>query len=466
MGNASRLFNGAAEQTLYGRVTPTTRQREFLQEQWNALAEHLKAELGKKGYPISTWLQGSYKYGTLIKPVRKGEEYDVDVGLYFGWHQKAGGAWPSPVQLRQWVQDELVRHSKTNRDIRSIEEPKERCSRVIYAEQFHIDTPTYHLDTVTQERRLACLSNKWEASDPKGIYVWFRDALPVDERELLRRLIRYLKAWAAITFDALPDARPSSIVLTVVATQVFQGLRPMGVQGMADDDALATLVRGMYGRFVESSRVPNPVNRDEDLNRIPRGGWNVFLGKLNALMEAGDAAQVAEDEASAAFAWATALSYLMPLPEADIVEVEGPAGNALMPIPEIRIDVYDREGGNLQATYYNEIPSIERRRWLVFSIANPHVIPAYAHVEWTVRNCGEDADTIGDLGHSRGGIGMLESEESTQYIGKHFMDCVIRCNGTIHAVRRVQVNIRANPAKFAGGTRRAWMGLRTRVGRR
>ena len=65
MGRASPLFNGAGEQTLINRISPTARQREFLQTSWNDLAEHLKASLkAKYGYPISTWLQGSYKYGT------------------------------------------------------------------------------------------------------------------------------------------------------------------------------------------------------------------------------------------------------------------------------------------------------------------------------------------------------------------------------------------------------------------
>ncbi len=54
MGQAARLFNGAAEQTLLGRVTPTPEQRQFLQDQWNAMAEHLKGRLSEWGYPIST----------------------------------------------------------------------------------------------------------------------------------------------------------------------------------------------------------------------------------------------------------------------------------------------------------------------------------------------------------------------------------------------------------------------------
>lgn len=42
MGKAARLFNGNGDQTLIARITPSQDQREFLQAQWNALAEHLR----------------------------------------------------------------------------------------------------------------------------------------------------------------------------------------------------------------------------------------------------------------------------------------------------------------------------------------------------------------------------------------------------------------------------------------
>lgn len=117
MGKASSLFNGDVDQTLIGRVTPTAEQREFLQEQWNTLAEHLKETLGSNhGYTISTWLQGSYKYGTLIKPVHIREEYDVDVGVYFHWNDEEDVE-PSPKQLRDWVQVELLLYEKTCRTV-------------------------------------------------------------------------------------------------------------------------------------------------------------------------------------------------------------------------------------------------------------------------------------------------------------------------------------------------------------
>lgn len=54
MGLCSRLFNGSAEQTLYATVTPSPEQVEFLQAQWNELAEHLKRELSQQhGYAVT-----------------------------------------------------------------------------------------------------------------------------------------------------------------------------------------------------------------------------------------------------------------------------------------------------------------------------------------------------------------------------------------------------------------------------
>ncbi|WP_441318275.1 CBASS cGAMP synthase [Herbaspirillum seropedicae] len=466
MGHAARLFNGAAEQTLYSRITPTDVQREFLQLQWNSLAEHLKKTLASWGYPISTWLQGSYKYGTLIKPVHKGEEYDVDVGIYFHWEKKVGDGVPSPEQLRQWVQQELLEYQKINSDILKIDPPKERCSRAIYAQQFHIDTPTYHLDPAKDLRELACLSGKWESSDPKAIYKWFKDAVGTDNRDLLQRLVRYLKGWAAIAFQEAPSSRPSSIFLTVLATEAFQNMWKSRLFGIADDDALIAVVKSIFERLITDRRVPNPVARNEDLNRISDAAWDAFLTRLTVLHDTALAADEAEDEASAALIWAESFSFLMPLPETDAVEVIEPSSERqLMQLPEIQIQIFDPED-NLLATYLNEVPSMTKGQKLVFTIVNPQVVPDYATIEWTVRNGGGEADNIGDLGHARGGIRMLSVEEHSGYLGKHYMDCVIRNNGSLFAARRVAVYIESALALRQPKAQKNWLKLRTRRGRR
>lgn len=444
MGKASSLFYSAAEQTLHKRVTPTTEQRDFLQTEWNKLADHLKKTLPEKyGYPVSTWIQGSYKYATLIRPVHINEEYDVDVGVYFEW-KKDGNAAPAAIQLREWVQRELVLYKQDVDEIREIEEPaKERCSRAIYNQKFHIDTPVYHLERSSDVRRLACLSDKWELSDPKAIYKWFRDSFSGTYREQLRRLIRYLKGWAAVAFSSAEKSRPSSILLTVLVTEALGVAYGARLFAMEDDDALMVVIRTIHARILKKAEVWNPVDKNENLNRIPTEFWDGFLTRFQALRDAADHAGDAADEAAAALAWSEAFSFLMPLPSVQEVQVvEQVSQRALMQVPDIDIRVLRRNPKEQIAQHRNEVPSVAKDCDLVFTIANAHIIPEYATVEWTVRNIGEESDSLGALGHRRMGMRMLTTEESTAYSGLHYMDCVIRVGGSIYAVRRVPVHVK------------------------
>lgn len=444
MGKASRLFNGSADQTLIGRVTPTSDQREFLQKHWNDLAEHLKKTLGPRhGYAISTWLQGSYKYATLIKPVHADEEYDVDVGVYFEWDDEEDIE-PTPKQLRDWVQAEMLEYEKSCVELKKVEVPaKERCSRASYIRQFHIDTPVYHLNPDSDVRRLACLSDKWEHSDPKAIYKWFKDAVSGDDRDQLRRLVRYLKAWAAVSFDDAADSRPSSIFLTVVATEAYQALWPQRLLGMDDDDALVAVIKKMRDRLFDERKVANPIDDDEDLNRMSADGWNGFLPRLTSLQDIAERADEADDEPSAALIWSEAFSFLMPLPETDEVEiVDESSGRAVMQLPEIDVEVFTGDPKRSIARHRNEVPGVAKDCSLVLTIVNPHVVPEFATVEWTVRNEGQEADARSDLGHRRVGMRLLSTDEHTAYVGRHFMDCIVRLNGQVYAVRRVPVTIR------------------------
>lgn len=444
MGKASRLFNGSADQTLIGRVTPTSDQREFLQKHWNDLAEHLKKALGTRhGYTISTWLQGSYKYATLIKPVHADEEYDVDVGVYFEWGGEEDIE-PTPKQLRDWVQAEMLEYERSCVELKKVEVPaKERCSRASYIRQFHIDTPVYHLNPDSDVRRLACLSDKWEHSDPKAIYKWFKDAVSGDDRDQLRRLVRYLKAWAAVSFDDAADSRPSSIFLTVVATEAYQDLWPQRLLGMDDDDALVAVIKKMHDRLFDERKVANPIDDDEDLNRMSADGWNGFLPRLTSLQDIAERADEADDEPSAALIWSEAFSFLMPLPETDEVEmVDESSGRAVMQLPEIDVEVFVGNPKRSIARHRNEVPGVAKDCSLVFTIVNPHVVPEFSTVEWTVRNEGQEADGCSDLGHRRVGMRLLTTDEHTAYVGRHFMDCIVRLNGQVYAVRRVPVTIR------------------------
>jgi hypothetical protein len=445
MGKAKNLFFSDREDALHNRVTPTQEQRDFLQVQWNALAAHLKQNLFTKyGYRVSTWLQGSYKYGTLIRPINKNEEYDVDVGVYFEW-KKDGKAKPAPEQLREWVQQELVLYTAQHRQIKSIDfPPKARCSRAVYTQQFHIDTPVYHLDATSDSRRLALLDGGWEPSDPKRFYKWFRDVVKGAERDQLRRIIRYLKGWAAIAFASAEMSRPSSILLTVLATDAYRAEYAWRFSIADDDEILAKVIRRIHDKLVDDPKVVNPAEKGrENLNRIPAEYWDGFMNRLQALRDSADAADDAADEVSAALAWAESFSFLMPLPNVQEVEVfANEGGRVLMRVPEIDIRVYQGRLKEVVAQHVNEVDSVAKGCKLVFTITNPHDIPEFATIEWTLRNVGQESDNIGDLGHRRSGTRMLTMEETTTYDGLHYMDCAIRVSGNIYAVRRVPVHVK------------------------
>jgi hypothetical protein len=384
--------------------------------------------------------------GTVIRPVSKAEEYDVDLGLYFCWDSGEGSG-PAAKQLKEWVQGSVLRAIERIEGVKSAAvPPKERCSRVHYEKQFHIDIPVYHLSESTDRRRLATETKGWESSDPKAIYLWFKGQAGNPERAQLRRVVRYLKAWAALEFKENADSRPSSILLTVLATEAFVTLS----NELDDEDALCAVVSNIYTRLAEDLEVLNPVDRDENLNRLSEGGLTQFLTSLSRLNDICTRALDCEDESAAAIVWDEAFSYLLQLPVEDqSVEFdEANSGRALMALPDIDIDVRDANGG-FRGTYRNEVPQVPKGCQLKFRIINPAVVPDFAVVSWVVRNDGVDAIAVNDLGHSKVGVRTLECDEKTAYNGRHFMDCTVRVNGQVFAVRRIPVYVREPTFKMA-----------------
>jgi Cyclic GMP-AMP synthase DncV-like, nucleotidyltransferase domain len=88
MGIAASLFYSTsdAENCLDWRVRPSDEQYDSQKERWNDLADHLRADLAERsGYSIGSWLQGSYKFGTQVRPAASSQEFDIDLGIYFQW---------------------------------------------------------------------------------------------------------------------------------------------------------------------------------------------------------------------------------------------------------------------------------------------------------------------------------------------------------------------------------------------
>src|SRR5690606_20285116 len=74
------------EKCLDWRIRPSDEQYDTQKARWNDLADAILSDLEtRSGYPTQHWLQGSYKFGTQVRPAAAGQEFDIDLGVYFKW---------------------------------------------------------------------------------------------------------------------------------------------------------------------------------------------------------------------------------------------------------------------------------------------------------------------------------------------------------------------------------------------
>ena len=131
MGRCAKLFysTDTEKQTLHRRISPADEQIEGQREYWNDLADYLKDDLRtRSGCAITTWIQGSYKFATQIRPARKGLDYDIDLGVYFAWKGKAEDGEHSASDLKSMVQQSLSVYAEdAETDATGVSDPKEFC---------------------------------------------------------------------------------------------------------------------------------------------------------------------------------------------------------------------------------------------------------------------------------------------------------------------------------------------------
>lgn len=454
MGIAASLFfdsNDAEKQTLYRRVTPTETQYEEQQDRWNSLAEHMISDLAQRsGLTIRTWLQGSYKFGTQIRPVRSGEEFDIDLGVYFEWAGTADGGHLGPKDIKTMVQDCLQKVAD-EAVIEVVEPPKKRCCRIRFEGEFHIDVPAYHLDNESDTRMLATEDDNWENSDPKALYAWFVESFDDARRAKVRRAIKYVKCWAALKF-ALTSGRPSSTILTILVAEAACELPDEAL--ISDDDALLQILRTIIDRLQGNRSILNPANPAEKLSdQLTTDEYDTFVRELTAFRDLASAALAQTDSGAAADKWSEAFEHFFPMPEEDLKKSTAEGRQLVVHgiNPEVAVTATARNNPLRKWEGMNEIGPIPKDCTIVFRITNFGMMPAGAVVEWTVRNESNEAEYLNDLGH-KAGVGLIATERSA-YKGLHYMDCVIKLNGRIIGRRRIPVTItgafmpRRNPTK-------------------
>lgn len=441
MSIAANLFfsSNSEKETLHRRVSPSDEQRTAQTERWNELADFLCDWLTEEtGFQAHTWIQGSYKFGTQIRPASSDEEFDIDLGVYVKWSEPQNIV-KSAKGLKALVREGIQEYVSAAEGVKElVTPPKERCERLSYDESFHIDVPSYHLNSKQDIRKLATETNGWESSDPKALVIWFREnAGNDDDRTQLRRMVRYLKMWAALKFKL--ESRPSSIMLTVLATDAFAQI-PESLD--EDDDVFCDLVRLILERFTMNCEVINPVDISENLNRLKPIDSDDFAKRLKELSGIAGRAVSAKSKLESSAIWAEAFEHFFPIPEEQEIREESNVKKsmAIVAMAPLQIDVTAKPDNGSGRIYSgrNQIGPIPKDYHLEFHLVSQ--VPWSAKIQWTVRNTGSEASDVNDLGHKQISDGPIAIEHSA-YNGTHYMDCLVTDNGRLYGFQRIPVRI-------------------------
>ena len=199
--------------------------------EWLASGNSLLSKAKVRIYP-----QGSLAIGTTNRPLKSAEfdldgvgECDLDV---------------EPLEMLNIFEERL----KQNSEYRKILERKNRCLRLNFKNDFHIDMlpakPNFELSAgcvLVPDRELKC----WKHSSPKGFAHWFHgrcririvkkfndskdyvepapDHQEQEEKFILQHLVQILKRARDVEFETRCDLAPVSIVLTALAGELYAG---------------------------------------------------------------------------------------------------------------------------------------------------------------------------------------------------------------------------------------------------
>lgn len=258
--------------------------------------------------------QGSFRLGTVIKPIDPKGEFDLDLGCRL--QKGITKSTHTQKQLKELVGGDLEAYRKA-KGVEKPLKPRHRCWRLEYSDShynFHLDAvPSIpeditrriqlkeaiarhlnvhdavagnladHTGAITDDRNknYAVISPDWRVSNSEGYALWFEsrmklavsvlnervataklvriDELPIYEwKTPLQRVVQILKRHRDVMFQKNPDSAPISIVITTLTGLAYNGQTDVAT-------ALEEVLTNM-GKYVRKTkpRVPNPVNPDED----------------------------------------------------------------------------------------------------------------------------------------------------------------------------------------------------------
>jgi len=233
--------------------------------------------------------QGSFRLGTIVKPLNDADEYDIDLVCELKTLRKEN---VTQKKLKDMIGDRL----KANERYRKILQEGKRCWTLQYADsaRFHMDIlpaiPDDEINGVAREIGTNLAGSailitdrelfNWQRSNPVGFAEWFKERMrgqfnarrmllaeslraSVEEvpeykvKTPLQRSIQILKRHRDIVFANDQDDQPISIIISTLAARAYSNEADLLV-------ALQTIVKKMPGLIERNEQgnalVTNPVN--------------------------------------------------------------------------------------------------------------------------------------------------------------------------------------------------------------
>lgn len=257
--------------------------------------------------------QGSFRLGTVVRPLSEDDEYDLDMGCRL----ERGIAKTSHTQkdLKHMVRQDLEAYRVANQIQKPLDE-RNRCWRLSYKDEvgFHLDAVpsipedarvraiitdrmvangiprelaagiAHHAGAITDTTHpeYPVITPNWRVSNSEGYARWFEsrirqksfrapsrtfiiegkskvEELPVSTwKSPLQQAIQILKRHRDVAFMGDRDRQPISIIITTLAAHAYTGANDAA-------EALGQILPNMEGAIRYSRpKVPNPVQPEED----------------------------------------------------------------------------------------------------------------------------------------------------------------------------------------------------------
>jgi hypothetical protein len=510
---ASPIRSAAAPRTDASEAEPTDLARKFIEDLGEKLdiadsmytaAEDSYQAVGKwleragstlAGMRTEIYSQGSFRLGTVIRPLGKEERYDLDAVCEVHLDQTT----VSQEDLKHLLGVELQAYTRARQMTRP--EETRRCWRLNYASgsRFYLDIlpalPDRHRQTGPGESSvqggpwisttLAITDNKhpeyrepsqrWPRSNPAGYAAWFTSRMELSpvrfvsvmdsvepvpkqrERTPLQRAIQIMKRHRDLRFVGSSENKPISVIITTLAAHAYRGESSL-------IDALLGILKRMNGYILQRDGViwiANPTDGRENFadkwQEYPerRAAFEDWLETLRSdISSAARQSNVAAiidslsprigrdllDEIAGKPGYRRDVS-LTPRPSPAVVQIMDAPHRKPMPWAwapsgsvQIRSATFTRRGFRTQSLT-SDGPCLPPSCDLEFT-AETEIRKPFK-VYWQIVNTGEDATRRKGL---RGGFeefryerGYLTKNESTLFSGTHSIQCFIVKDGVCRA---------------------------------